>query len=216
MKKILISLMAIALVVGLVGAGTMANFYDTETSTGNTFTAGTLNLILTDASDDGTESEAATWVFSDIAPGGSDGGARLTVTNAGTLPGYIDLSSVGVVNAENYDADTNEAEAADDADTSDATGGGELGANLAVVLFWDDGAGGGTAGNGIKDGSEATIYSGNLGGIAGNYEENYLLNGGATTYISMTWSIGTGVNNQIQGDSATLNITFELAQTAGQ
>ncbi len=44
MKTILMSLMAIAIVVGLVGAGTFAYFSDTETSTGNTFTAGTIEL----------------------------------------------------------------------------------------------------------------------------------------------------------------------------
>ena len=210
MKKILISLMSIALVIGLVGAGSFALFNDTETSTGNTFTAGTLDLNL-----DGGNVNVVKFTVADTYPGAS-GGGTWTLLNAGSLAGYVDLENISVANAENYDADTNEAEAVDDTDTSNATGGGELGANLDVVLFWDDGTGGGTPGNGIQDGAEATIYSGNLGGIAGNYEENYLLNGGATTYISMTWSIGTGVNNQIQGDSATLDITFELAQTTGQ
>ena len=46
MKKILISL-AIILVVGAVGFGaTRAYFSDTETSSGNTFTAGTLDIML--------------------------------------------------------------------------------------------------------------------------------------------------------------------------
>ncbi len=41
MKKVLFSLMAIVLVLGLVGGGAFAYFGDTETSTGNTFTAST-------------------------------------------------------------------------------------------------------------------------------------------------------------------------------
>jgi len=36
MKKLLLSVLAIFLVIGLVGAGTFAWFQDTETSTGNT------------------------------------------------------------------------------------------------------------------------------------------------------------------------------------
>lgn len=44
MKKILISLMTVAVVAGLVGGGAFAYFNDTETSKGNTFTAGTLDL----------------------------------------------------------------------------------------------------------------------------------------------------------------------------
>ena len=77
MKKILISLMAIALVVGLVGAGTMAYFSDTETSTGNTFTAGTLNITL------GTSSWSAG--FDNMKPGDTVT-FTLPVNNEGSLP----------------------------------------------------------------------------------------------------------------------------------
>lgn len=48
MKKILFSVMALVLVIGLVGAGAFAYFSDTETSTGNTFTAGTLDISVND------------------------------------------------------------------------------------------------------------------------------------------------------------------------
>jgi len=43
-KKILFTVMSLALVIGLVSAGAFAYFSDTETSTGNSFTAGTLDL----------------------------------------------------------------------------------------------------------------------------------------------------------------------------
>ena len=45
-KKILISLSVIAAVAAIAIGGTVAYFSDTETSTGNTFTAGTLDLVL--------------------------------------------------------------------------------------------------------------------------------------------------------------------------
>ena len=44
MKKILGLTVAALLVMGLVGGGTWAYFTDTETSTGNTFAVGTLDL----------------------------------------------------------------------------------------------------------------------------------------------------------------------------
>jgi len=44
--KLLISLMTIGLVASVIGIGTYAYFSDTETSAGNTMTAGTLNLIV--------------------------------------------------------------------------------------------------------------------------------------------------------------------------
>jgi hypothetical protein len=147
---------------------------------------------------------------------GQSGSGTWTLVNNGSLPGYIDLEAISVTNAENYNAATNEAEAADDADTSDATGVGELAANLDVVLFVDDGAGAGVANNRILDGTEVTIYSGKLGAIAASYNQNMLLAAGGTTYVSMTWSVSTGVNNLILGDSATLNITFELGQVSAQ
>lgn len=77
MKKILMSLMAIGLVVGLVGAGTMAYFSDTETSTGNTFTAGTLDIAL------GTSSWSAD--FDNMKPGDTVT-FTLPVNNEGSLP----------------------------------------------------------------------------------------------------------------------------------
>jgi len=49
MRKILISLMTIALVSALIGGGVYAYFSDIEQSTNNTFTAGTLNLKVSDA-----------------------------------------------------------------------------------------------------------------------------------------------------------------------
>ena len=44
MKKILFSLMAILLAVGLVGGGAFAYFWDVEQSTGNVFSAGTIDI----------------------------------------------------------------------------------------------------------------------------------------------------------------------------
>ena len=47
MKKILFTVMAVVLCLGLMGAA-FAYFSDTETSTGNTFTAGTIDLAVND------------------------------------------------------------------------------------------------------------------------------------------------------------------------
>jgi len=211
MKKILGLTIACVLLMAMVAGVTIAYFSDTETSDNNTFTAGTLNLTVN--GNDG--SNTIVFTVTDANPGQS-GSGTWTLVNTGNLAGYVDLENISVTNAENFNAATNESEAANDADTSNATGGGELAANLDVVLFVDDGAGGGTANNRIQDGTEATIYNGKLGSITASYNQNLALGSGATTYVSMTWSVGTGVNNTIMGDSATLNITVELGQTSGQ
>jgi predicted ribosomally synthesized peptide with SipW-like signal peptide len=84
MKKILVSLMVIALVAGLVGAGLSAYFSDTETSTGNTFSAGTLDLVLSDNDETDQNGVSATWASpSNWAPGQTVT-ATLTLKNTGS------------------------------------------------------------------------------------------------------------------------------------
>lgn len=43
------SILAIGIAAAMLGAGTFAYFSDTETSSGNTFTAGTIDLTLTES-----------------------------------------------------------------------------------------------------------------------------------------------------------------------
>jgi predicted ribosomally synthesized peptide with SipW-like signal peptide len=209
MKKTLGLILVALLTVGLVGGYTLAYFSDIETSNDNTWTAGTLNLVVN------AEDPLVTAVFTvDNANPGASGYGTWALNNNGTTAGFIDLSGILVANAENYNLATNEAEAVDDTDTSDATGVGELAANLDVVLFVDDGTGGGTPNNGIQDGTEATIYTGKLSAIAAAYDQDLPLAAAGTTYISMTWSVATTVNNTIMGDSAELDMTIVLDQTA--
>ena len=84
MKKILIPVMACVLSLGLVG-GAFAYFNDTETSTGNTFTAGTLDLVLSDDDETDQDGVTATWVSpANWAPGDTVP-ATLTMKNIGTV-----------------------------------------------------------------------------------------------------------------------------------
>ena len=226
MSRIMVSLMVIALVCILIGGSIYAAFGDTEDSTGNVFTAGTLSLQLTDASDDGTEGEAGTWVFSNMAPGDTGGGARLTIQNTGTLGSYLDLSGIATVNAENYDAATDEAEAADDADTSNATGEGELGANLLLQIWLDTDNDGVVDVDGTGNLLEKSIYpvaaigaadpgvTGVLDSIAASYDLDESLASGSSTYIALLWNLPSATDNAVQGDSATLSFTVELDQIA--
>jgi predicted ribosomally synthesized peptide with SipW-like signal peptide len=89
-KKILVSVMVIGLVAALAGAGLHAIFNDTETSTGNTFTAGTLNISL------GTTSRSTG--YNNMKPGdtvtftiivNSDGSLPLVYTITTSLSGDL-------------------------------------------------------------------------------------------------------------------------------
>jgi len=194
MKKILISLMSIALVIGLVGVGVFAYFSDTEDSTGNTFTAGTLDLNV------GGENPnlSPDFTLGSLAPGDS-GTITYTLNNAGSIDGYLDLQGIGVVNTEGTNPES---------ETGDIAEPGELSDNIYVTV---------TLGT-------SELYTGLLSGIASDYNANVALAAGGTTTLTIAWVVdkdnvtplGEDVGNDIQGDIATVGLTIELAQTAGQ
>ncbi|MCK5044635.1 SipW-dependent-type signal peptide-containing protein [Candidatus Parcubacteria bacterium] len=71
MKKILISLAIIAAIAGVVVTATTAYFSDTETSTGNTFTAGSIDLkIDSECSYNGWECVQGYWSYEDYQGAG--------------------------------------------------------------------------------------------------------------------------------------------------
>ncbi|RLI40291.1 hypothetical protein DRO69_13115 [Candidatus Bathyarchaeota archaeon] len=95
MKKgnitVLASVLMMVLVATAAGAGTFAYFSDTETSSGNTFTAGTMDLKL-----NGGDSVTATWTVDDWAPGETVT-ATLKIKNVGSVGAYwlyIGISSL--------------------------------------------------------------------------------------------------------------------------
>lgn len=91
-RKILISLLAIAMVGAMIGGGVYAAFSNSETSSSNTFVAGTLDLKTNDA--DGV---TATLQATNMKPGDSVGPETITLKNAGTIDGStldIDISYV--------------------------------------------------------------------------------------------------------------------------
>jgi len=195
MKKILMSLMTIALVIGLVGAGTVAYFSDTETSTDNTFTAGTLDLNV------GGENPnlSPDFTLGPLAPGDS-GTITYTLNNVGSIDGYLDLQGIGVVDTEGTNPES---------ETGDIGEPGELSANIYVTV---------TLG-------ASQLYAGLLSGIVSDYDANVALAASGTTTLTIAWVVdkdnaspplGEDVGNDIQGDIATVVLSIELAQTTGQ
>jgi predicted ribosomally synthesized peptide with SipW-like signal peptide len=202
MKKILISLTTIAVMAAMIGGGVFAYFSDTETSAGNSFTAGTLDLNL-----DGVDTNVVKFSLSDVKPGDSDGGTW-TVANVGNIAGYLDLESVSV--AEDIGT-TTDPELASEPTHADTT---QLGNYLMVHMFVD------TNNNGSWDTGETDILGTNAAPVAINtIAASYALDlslaaNGGTNYITLRWSVATSTDNRIQGDSVTLNMTFELQQQA--
>jgi predicted ribosomally synthesized peptide with SipW-like signal peptide len=196
MKKILFGIMAIVLCIGLMGAA-FASFSDTETSTGNTFTAGTLDLKI----DSNPSSAITDWVDSpvptiqsintavgNLKPGDSFS-SNVGIKNFGTIAGTPSFKLTVTADLENG---ANEPEALIDNSQT-----GELSANVTLVLSY----------NGIH------VATGTLAQFSGNtYVAPITLDGGVEGSWDYTVSIDSSVGNIIQSDSCTFDIVFGLAQ----
>jgi len=199
-KGILMSILMIGVVAMAAGAGTFAYFSDTETSTGNTFTAGTLDLKVNSG-----DSNVVMFNVNDVKPGDS-GSAEINLSNAGSLDGYLDINFSNVV-----DNDPTLTDPEDEVDDTQGDGQGELADNLDILAYIDEN------GNSTYDaGTDALVYDGKAINIAGEQLSNYSLTSGASKTFRIEWSVDSGVGNVIQDDEAGFDIEFELAQTTGQ
>jgi spore coat-associated protein N len=187
------------LTLGLMG-GSFAYFSDTETSNGNTFTAGTLDLkVDTDPTggvtwSDGplgslNDTSALNDMINNMAPGDYISG-NFGIKNDGSIEGVADFKVTVTADAENTVTEP-------ELTLGDTGPAGELAANIDVVLTY----------NGVA------VYSGTLAGMSGiNYTAPANIAGGATASWEYTISIGTGVGNIIQSDTCTVDIEFSLNQ----
>jgi len=97
MKKYIGLGIAVAVVIGLIASGTWAVFTDTETSYGNTVTAGTIDISL-----DPTEGQTVATIDGKVELKPCETGyIKVNVTNDGTNPAEIWKHIANVVNDEN-------------------------------------------------------------------------------------------------------------------
>jgi predicted ribosomally synthesized peptide with SipW-like signal peptide len=209
MKKILFSSALILFVGGAVAlGGTGAFFSDSESSSGNTFTAGAIDLKVDNHSYyNGQLNASTTWEvsdltiqkffdFPDLKPGdiGEDTISLHVNNNAAYLCANVKLTS----NDENGQT---EPEALVDATTGPGVGAGlgELASNVNFVWWADDG-------DNVLETNEAVISQGPIGSLGLNGSTTVALadsqnniwtntpgpvDGGKTYYIGKAWCFGT-------------------------
>lgn len=208
-KKIVISLAVICAAAAIAVGATTAFFSDTETSTGNTFTAGSIDLkVDSQCTYNGQSSDqCGTWDlkdlvgdtrddkgdiilgdrffnFTDIKPG--DVGENTISLHVYDNPAYACLY---ISPLENNDNDCTEPESADDATcgpTYDPNG-GELAQNVEFFAWADDG-------DNVWEASELPLFS-NIEGPASDVlnGKTYFLGtlpGDVTTWIGVQWCAG--------------------------
>jgi spore coat-associated protein N len=198
-RKVLLSLAIIAAVSSITFAVTRAFFRDTETSTGNIFTVGTLDLAVDDSN--GTNFEP--FVIEGIgASGNIEGGKTWTVKNVGSLPGKLFFSVANISNLENG---CNEPEA--EIDTTCGTPGageGDLGNIVAARISIDS----------VEKFSANLLESqADTFGTQWNALAPVIIEPGSQTEVTMDWQAPRdSYGNEIQGDSLTFDVAFDLEQ----
>ena len=201
MKRIVLSALTILGVSGLVVGGTQAVFTDTETSNGNTFAAGTLDLNI-----DGGDTNVVKFNLPSLRPGNQPKGSY-TLANVGTINGYLDVTDISFSSDENGCIDP-EVDALDVTCGDPGTGEGELADVLNIRLFVD------RDGDGWIGGGDTVFYNGLVKDLPADFTSlNEPVNAGDDTKIVALfdwWS--TPDDNKAQGDSMTLNLGFTLSQ----
>ncbi|MCK4355403.1 SipW-dependent-type signal peptide-containing protein [Candidatus Parcubacteria bacterium] len=242
-KAILISLSIIAAVGVIAVGGTVAYFSDTETSTGNTFTAGEINLEIDNQCSwngginncpwEGVGGMKANWAltdlqdgvhkffyFGDIKPGawGEDTISLHLYDN----PAWAWLKIGNVVDNENG---CNEPEGKVDTSCGDpGVNEGELYENMHFLIWMDDG-------DNIYEAGERIMHDGEILDAC----EIWRLDGGpccvidpfvpcSNYYVGIKWCFGVfegpnytcnglSIGNEAQTDSMTMDVSFMVVQT---
>lgn len=235
MKKILLSIGIITLtLLAVTAGGTGAFFSDGETSTGNTFTAGAIDLKIDNSSYyNGVLSPNTSWSladltiekffnFDDIKPGdlGEDTISLHVATNDAYLCAEVTLTS-------DDDNDLTEPEELD-GDTTGGVGEGEL-ADAVNFIWWAD------DGDNVLEVGENTLPGGPIGALnVGETAQVTLadsatniwtgvggpVSGATTVYIGKAWCFGTIAPAPLPQDGSGVLINPSLDndgnQTAGQ
>ncbi len=216
MKKILGLTIAALLVMALVGGGTWAYFSDTEQSTANVLTAGTLDLKLTDDNETDQDGVTATWTDSAFNPGSSATGT-VTLKNSGT--NVADHIEITFANTLANVVTPVEIEAIDDIDISDTMnitvlsyGALDLLAITAGVFDQAEIEAADAAGN-----ADDAITLNELDGVTiDNLTEVPTPSGAATKDFDMTVVLDATTGNGNQGDGVTTVITFAINSHSSQ
>jgi len=196
-KKVLLSVVLIAIVLTAAGAATFAYFTAQRTTSANQFTVGTLDL---DVASNNNKLEP--FVVENLGTNANIGGTKTwTITNTGTLPGRLLFRVQNVVNKENVCNDQKLAVVPDCVVGDDK---GRLGGviNLHIALDGTD----------VVSSTLATADQSKIGtdwmALA-----PIIVPAGGTKTITAYWAADeNSYGNEIQGDSVSFDLNFRLIQ----
>ena len=178
------------------GAGTVALFADVESSTGNSFQSGTIDLTL-----NGQDQEYTFFGGANAVTPGQDGTSSVTVGNDGSLPGVLEITLADVRDYENgYSRGENGRDGSPNA--------GELQKHLLLT---------------VDVGDDTPVDSERLENlyryVGSTYDQGPTIAPGSTVDVTVYWEFdSSGSNGDVdlaQSDSVETDLTFRLVQTGG-
>lgn len=198
MSTIIRSLLVVVAVAAIAGGATYSYFSDVEVSTGNTFSAGTLDLKL-----NGADAPVTVFNATNMKPGNQPLG-KIKLKNAGSISGKLSISNVVLESSEN-DLTEPEKEAGDE--TTDE---GELQNRLGFTLFQDVDCNNWV---GVED---TKLYDGKMSGLPSTIAISKTLTPNEEICLSyqVNWwdsNNATG-DNVAQSDGVKIDMTFGIMQ----
>ena len=197
MKKILGLTIGILVVIAMVAAGTYAFFNDTQASTGNMFTAGTLDLGLSNTGvTTATGDTSATFTASTWAPGSTTPVGTITVDNTGNLAmGHLTVAfSYDPVDVTNRPTDITGSPWTTPADTD------LFDKQITIATATWGGA------------SQASLVGKSLFDLVSSPVSLTPLAAGAHNALALTFTFSQDATNGCQGNILTLTVTFAATQ----
>jgi predicted ribosomally synthesized peptide with SipW-like signal peptide len=215
--RLVFSLIIMGMLLAGIG-GTFASFIDTNSSASNSFTTGTLSLLLGNGAIPASYTAGVSGSFggSGLMPGAAIGPSTVMLKNAGGLAAdHLDIKFQNtVVNNPSYNAADL---GADIANMSSVMVVSTLTCGATNLLAYSGGAF-------TNPYIQAADVAGNHDGVITLNELNNVIiqglaapsaNGGTAAFV-IAMSIPSATGNGIQGDSVTTVVTFGLFQTSGQ
>jgi predicted ribosomally synthesized peptide with SipW-like signal peptide len=197
-RQLLGGLLTLGSASAAAGAGTFALFSDSESATG-IIDAASLDLEVVGTDGESTNGGPATFLDGVRVSPGSSGSGTVTLRNVGSIDGHLSLTAVRVVDAENGVSDP-EADAGDDSPED-----GELAENLVASASL-------SGADGSRDICPGGTALPSLFAAGVTYDAGYPLAAGEEATFEFEWELPESVGNEIQGDSAGLELSFGLHQ----
>lgn len=181
-------MLSVAAAGAATGAGTMAYFSDTESSTGNSIAAGTLDLTL-----DGS-SQTVTFLDDTGVTPGDQGAGSVTLGNAGSIAGDLEIELTAIRSNENGYYGTENGNADQTPNDGELDEYLDVEATVGTDTVWPRET--------VQNLSESTVYT----------PGTTITPGGNADFTLSWWFPDEGNQDDAQSDSVELDLTFRLIQ----